>query len=142
MMCIVKAGIGWVVLMIVGRTLLGLIVRKLVSAPAPEMKDPETELLHSSRFHSAEIARRARRRWAILFGILTILYLYLLFHFLNIKVVIVACLLMVSRFPDLILEIKTGEKIRRKDAPRSLISILAMLLRWATLPFLWLALCH
>jgi len=117
-------------------------VRKLVSVPAPETKDAETESLHSTRFHSAEMARRARIRWAILFGILTILYLYLLFQFLNIKVVIVACLIMVSRFPDLLLEIKTGEKIRRRGAPRSLIRILAMLLRWVTLPFLWLALCH
>ena len=142
MLCILKAGIGWVVLMIVGSNLLSFIVRNLVSVPAPEMKDAETEELHSSRFHTAGMARRARIRLAILFVILTLFYLFLLFQFLNIKVVIVACLLMVSRFPDLLWEIQTGRTIRRGGTPRSLVSILAMLLHWATLPFLWLALCH
>ena len=67
MLCIVKAGIGWVVLMVAGRTLLGLIVRNLVSAPALETKDDETAL-HSSRFHSAEMVRHGRKRVAIFFG--------------------------------------------------------------------------
>lgn len=141
MLCIVKVGIGWVVLMIVGRTLLGLIVRNMVLAPASETKDAETAL-HSSRFHSAKMVKRTRERLAILFCILTLFYLFLLFQFLNVKVLIIACLIMFSSFSDLNREIRTGEKIRRRGTPRTLIGIFAFWVRWATLPFLWLALCH
>lgn len=80
-------------------------------------------------------------------------YLYIIFYFTNIGVTTVAIILMLTRIPDLLLEIKTGEStlfiFRRerflqkmgyevkKSKSRVFIEFITNFLYWVSLPFLY-----
>lgn len=78
--------------------------------------------------------------------LLGVLYLYLLLRFWNLGVLAVAAMLMLSRLPNLLWEIRTGQKVtmvhfRSGAAPKGAVAIVATVMMWAALPLLWLFLC-
>ena len=118
--------------------LLGFFVRGLFS-------NPELDRLESdgSEFvkHEVKKSQRADKWINIIALILIITYLYLLFHFWNIGVVIVAVIIMVSRFPDLLWEIKHGRKID-KSGPKNALFYISAILTFGALPVLYYSLYH
>jgi hypothetical protein len=69
--------------------------------------------------------------------LLIIGYFYLLSHFWNIGITIVAGLIMIARLPDLLWEIKTGKKITIHSAPKSKLGLISSILLWGALPLLY-----
>lgn len=139
MLCLLKALVGWFVLMFVGTNLLGFVVRGLVPNPGME------RLQREGHPHiQGLVAQSQRTNVGItgLFALLTFLYFYLLFHFWNVGVVAVAVMLMGARLPDLLFEIRTGEKVNKQNIPRGSLNVLTTLLDWVALPLLWWALCR
>jgi hypothetical protein len=67
-------------------------------------------------------------------------YVFVLFYFWNVWLAVAACVLMASRLPDLIWEIRTGRKPARKDRPRGPIYFLASTFSWAAFVLVWYSL--
>ena len=137
MLCIMKAVVGWVVLLLVG-TNLGMVVRGLV--PSPGTAELEAGL-HPALSHEVAKYKRANVGVTLFFALLAVLYLYLLLRFWNFGVLAAAVMLMLSRLPDLLWEIRTGQKVTRVTAPRGAVPVVATVMMWAALPLLWFALC-
>jgi hypothetical protein len=103
----------YLVLLYLSINLLGFFVRGLF--PDPELDRLKLEA-HDFIKHEIEKAQSANTKINIIALTLLVIYFYLLFHFWNIGVVIVAILMMASRFPDLLWEIKHGKKLTHTDA--------------------------
>ncbi len=129
---------SYFILMYISVNLLGLFVRGLFSNQ--ELDKLESE---GGDFIKGEIKKSKRAdKWInIIALILIITYFYLLFHFWNIGVVVVAIILMAVRIPDLLWEIKHGKKID-KSAPKNTLSFITTFLTWGMLPVLYYFLYH
>ncbi len=136
MICILKALAGYLILLFVGTNLLGFIVRSFF--PPTYTNDTEIHFLNEE----IRKLKRAATITTILFSIITISYFYALYYFWNIGIVIVAAILMLSRIPDLLFEIKTGKKVTFKTMPKTAIDVLCTILFWIALPLLWYSLCY
>ena len=64
-------------------------------------------------------------------------YFYAINHFYNILLVIAAVLIMVSRLPDLLTEIRTGEKTTKKNMKNKTIDIIFNVLFLIAIPLIW-----
>ena len=138
MPCVIKAVIAWVVLMLIGTNLVGMVVRGLVEgSPVREFEKSPIPLIREE----ATWCRRTNTGMTIFFAVLTILYLYLLLRAWNIGVLIAAAMLMASRIPDLLWEIRNRKRVTREEGPKGIVAVSSTLLMWAALPVLWLALC-
>ena len=126
------------ILMYSSVNLLGFFVRGLFSNP--ELNRLKSE---GSEFVKHEIKKSQRAdKWINTIAlILIITYLYLLFHFWNIGVMVVAIMFMVGRLPDLLWEIKHGRKID-KSAPKNALFYITTLLTFGALPVLYYFLYH
>ena len=79
---------------------------------------------------------------ALAVGACTVYY-WALFHYLGGMLAIVAgAMLMVSRIPDLLVEIRTGKRITKKTMSRTPLDFFMSALDWLALPVLWFALCY
>lgn len=135
--CLVKTVVSWVVLMLIGTNLIGMVVRGLVAAPEGGFKEP----LHPALCDEVSKYKRANVVVTAFSVLLGVLYFYLLLRFWNFGVVVIAAMLMLSRLPDLVWEIRTGEKATLKSRPRGTIGVLATIVMWAALPALYFVLC-
>ena len=120
MLCLIKAVIAWVVLMLIGTNLLGF-GAFIVFPP------------------SAQAPRWLRRMATVLgyaAGPLGIVYLYALLRYFGFGVLAAATMLMVARLPDLLWEIRNRKRISRGAGPKGAVAVLATLLMWAALPVL------
>lgn len=136
MLCAVKAVLGWLVVWFLGINLVGFVVRGLLfSADAP---------LGGSPIIVAEYGKLKRNNLivTIFFIAVTAAYLYMLSRLWNIGVAVAAAMPMLGRLPDLLFEIKTGEKVSRANMPQGVLSNLGLVLDWAALPVMWWALCR
>lgn len=79
----------------------------------------------------------ADKRITIISTIITIVFLYLIYRFLNIWAVLAALLLIISRVHDLFWEIRTGKKVTTKERSRGVIHAITTIMIWAALPVLW-----
>lgn len=118
--------------------LLGFFVRGLFS-------NPELDRLKSEgqEFIKREIEKSQRAdRWInIIALILIITYFYLLFHFWNIGVMVVAIMFMTGRLPDLLWEIKHSRKVD-KTAPKNAWFYIDAILTFGALPVLFYSLYY
>ena len=140
MLCILKAIVAWVVLMLVGTNLIGFIVRGIVWSP-PSVDAPTDRV--------AELFRRESRRMGFVNGAMTFLsilvtaaYLFALFHFWNVWLAVGGVIVMVSRIPDLIWEIRTGDRVTRTRRPKGPVYIVASAFDWGSLLLIWYSLCE
>jgi hypothetical protein len=69
-------------------------------------------------------------------------YLLVLFYFWNIWLAVAGFVLMASRLPDLLWEIRTGESYTQQDVPKGPLHIAAGFVMWTTLPLIWYSLCE
>lgn len=133
MLCILKTIGIYILLIIVTINLLGLFVRGLFHSRQKLVVDGKV-------YH--ETSKMALIITNILFFILIVSLLFALYYFWNYGVVIAALLLMISRLPDLLYEIKTGIKVTRKNRRKGFYDYFFMLFFWGALPVLWYSLCR
>lgn len=121
-------------LLYLSTNLLGLLVRGLFVDPRlEELKSNEVEIIRKE----AEKTQRAEV-WVNIVALgLIVLYLYLLFHFWNWEVMGVAIVLMATRLPDLLWEIKHGKKITMETMPKNTLAYTTVILDWLMLPALY-----
>lgn len=139
---IVIAIVFYFVLMWLSVNLLGLFVRGFFTNP-----DINKLKLEGHDFIKQEIEKSERAdKWLNLIAFLCIVgYLYATFHFWNIGFMVVALVLMLARLPDLLWEIKTGEKITTsivKSMPKNVLYYATTFLTFAALPALYYFLYH
>lgn len=138
MLCILKALLTWAVLVLLGTNLVGLVVRGFVWS-APEIDMP------SARVRDL-VAGESRRMSAAnftmtLFGILaTGAYLFALDRFFGFGLLTAGVIVMASRMPDLLWEVRTGGRVTRQNAPQGILHVVATLLLWSALPLTWYSL--
>ncbi|MER3570196.1 MAG: hypothetical protein C4348_01105 [Patescibacteria group bacterium] len=88
------------------------------------------------------------QRNSILFGFVVLLliigYLYATYYFGNIGITVVALMHMISRLPDLLWEIITGQDrpFSIKTYPKNVLFYITPILWWATFPVLYYFLYH
>ena len=139
MVCMIKALVSWVVFTLIGTNLVGMVVRGLI--PNPEMDALESEA-HPIIRDAIGKYKRANLGCTLFSALLVALYLYLLVRFWNLGVLAAATMLMLSRLPDLSWELRTGQKVTRRTAPKGGRDVFATVMMWAALPLLWFALCR
>lgn len=61
------------------------------------------------------------------------LYIFFVHKYLSIYAVVTAVIIMLARVPDIIYEIKVGEKLSYKNMPKNKFSIFLTLLQWASI---------
>lgn len=122
--------------------LLGLFVRGLfTNSEILRLKKEGTEFIKNEINKSERIEKRIN----LMMFILILIYLFVLFYFWNIGVSLTAIILMVSRLPDLLWEIKNGKKITINEArklPKDLNYYISFTLTILALPMLYYFLYH
>ncbi len=90
-------------------------------------------------FIKQEIARgnRIGTGITIFFFIITVLFLYLLYHYLNIWAAVATLLLIFSRIPDLVWEIRNGKKVTKNNRPKGGLYLITDITILISLPILW-----
>lgn len=133
---IILSIVGYFVLMYITTNLTGMVVRGFFQNVGLEKlrKDKKT---HS--FIKQEIARgdRIHNGITIFFFIIAVLFLYLLYRYLNIWAVAAALLLIFSRIPDLVWEIRNGKKVTKSDRPKGGLYLITDITILIALPVLW-----
>ena len=124
---VLKALGAYLVLMLIGTNLVGIIVRGLIRSPK---KDPHGNPIGENISSSGSIAL------TLILSLITIAYLYALYYFVNIYVLAAGIMIMLSRIPDLLYEIKTGKKINLKEMPKRTIDTIFNIISWLALPVL------
>ena len=139
MLCILKSIVAWAVLTFVSTNLIGFVVRGILWSP-PDVEAPDERV--------AELFRHETRRMSVgnvamtLLSILvTAAYLFVLFHFWNVWLAVAALLAMATRLPDLMWEIRIGERVTRRNALKGWLYVATEIVWWGTLPLIWYALC-
>jgi hypothetical protein len=140
-LCILKTLAAWLIFMIVGTNLVGWVVRGFYDwtpAPTAELSDP------ARAFFDREIKRMnvASIVMTLLGAMVLAAYLFALFYFWNSLLAIAAAIPMAARIPDLIWEIRTGQKVTTRTGPKGLLGILTTIADWAAIPLVWYALCR
>ena len=131
--------------MILSTNLLGFLVRGLFINP--ELNKLKSETKHKFLKQEIEKNQRADKWTNVIALILIILYFYLLIHFWNIGVAIVAAVIMADRLPDLVWEIKNyNGKLSFRNAklllPKSALSKIIGLDFIVLIPLLYYFLYH
>jgi hypothetical protein len=128
----------WFVLMAVTTNLIGFVVRGffLPSMPMEDASDRVIEILKQEEGRY-QIANFAMTMIAIA---LTCIFLHALYHFWNVSLSIAAGMLMLSRLPDLLWEIRNGQPRSIQDLPKTGIFIITTGLMWLSLPLIWYSL--
>lgn len=139
MLCPLKTIVAWAVLAFVGTNLIGLVVRGF-SWTAPTLDAP-TDAVHELLGHETRRLSVANSAMTFLSILVTLAYLFGLFYFSGIGLSVAACIVMVSRLPDLLWEIRTGGRVTRQSAPQGALHIIATLFLFGTLSLIWYSLC-
>jgi hypothetical protein len=122
--------ISWFALMFVSTNLTGLLFRGLFTNAELEEIVSDNEIL--ARHH-----RNSERKTNIIAAMLIFAFLSIIYYFWNAGLVIAVAMLMISRIPDLIWEIKSGKKLELADMKRPKLSLLTTAISWASLPVVW-----
>jgi hypothetical protein len=133
-LCILKTIAGYIILMLVGTNLLGIVVRGIFPT---HKKDTEGNLVPIENISSTNSIIMT-----VILTIVSILYFYALYHYWNVGIMTAGLILMFTRLPDLLFEMKTGEKLNSKNMPKRPIDIICTILSWLALPLIWYSFCY
>jgi hypothetical protein len=138
MVVLLKSVLAWAALLLVCINLTGLIVRGFFFSP-PQIDAPTDRV--------AELFKKESRRMTISSRVVTffalilaVLLIWSLYYYWNIWLAVAGSMLMVSRLPDLVLEIRNGRRVTRSDAPKGMVYMLGIILDIVALPIVWYAL--
>lgn len=124
---------SWFAIMFVSTNLIGLLLR--VGGNNSEMH----EIASSNEFLSGEI-QKSQRSGAIIAIILVVAFLSALYYFWNVGLVIAGIMLMLSRAPDAIWEMKNDRPLGTDDMRKPKFFMLSTLLAWTSLAVVWYSL--
>lgn len=120
--------------MFVGTNLLGIVVRGFRPTFKKDSDGNLASIVDTSSTGSIIMT--------ILFSIISVAYFYALYHYWNIGIMTAGLLLMFTRLPDLLFEMKTGEKVNSTNMSKKPIDVLLNILSWLALPLIWYSLCY
>lgn len=132
--CIIKTLVGYFVLMVVGTNLLGLVMRGIIPS---YKKDADSTLTLMEDISSSKSIIMT-----IVFSTVGIAYFYALYHYWNIGIAGAGMIIMFTRLPDLLFEMKTGKKISSSNMPKRPIDVFCSILSWAAAPLIYYSLCY
>lgn len=121
---------SWLAIMFVSTNLTGLIVRE--SANNRELN----EIASASKILAQEV-KQSQRTTRIVGAVLIVTFLGILGYFWNAALMAAGLLLILSRVPDLIWELKSGSALERGNIRKPQLSLLSALLAWSSLPVVW-----
>lgn len=120
-LCIAYSIIAYIILIILSSTILGMIVRGINK---PSFLRTTMDYVLS-----------------IIFLIVAMVYLYALYFYWNIELFVAGLILIAVRLPDLLYEMKTGEKSNMKNMGKRPIDIIFSIFGWLVLILVWYSLC-
>jgi hypothetical protein len=126
----VKGLVAWVVLMFVGTHLIGMAVAGFVHPAHRHTSD--------NPFISKEIVKGRMSAYAagLFFSALVVVYLIATWRYINPAASVAAAMLMLARIPDVLREMRTGERITAADMPKGAVDVVAVAMMWLALPLL------
>lgn len=139
MLCLLKTIVAWAILTFVGINLIGFVVRGFSWTHPPV--DAPSERLQEVLNHESRRLSVANSAMTFLGILTTAAYLFGLFYFWGIGLLAAGCLIIASRLPDLLWEIRTGNQVMRQSTPQGALHIIAILVVIGTLPLIWYSLC-
>ena len=112
MFCVIKTIFAYIILLIVGQTLVGAVLRGFFwSSPPIEASTDRVEKILTREVRRLSVANIAM---TLLYFVLSVALFYTLYHFWNVGLAGSAGLLLVSRLPDQLWKIRTGDKIPKE----------------------------
>src|SRR5687767_9513441 len=116
MFCILKAILVWIALLYICTNVVGLIVRGILWRP-PSLDLPSDG---GNEIFNKELHRLKSGNNLLTFISIVTFFILLIFtyYFWNILLTIAVAMVMVSRLPDLLYEIRTGIKVTKRIMPK------------------------
>jgi hypothetical protein len=122
--------VSWLAIMFVSTNLIGIWVGGIT--PNAKLQD----IAGSDQILRNEIKKSQRMQFVIA-TVLLLSFLTILFYFWNLGLVIAALMLMASRIPDVIWEMKSSRSLEIEDMKKPKLWLLTTLLSWASIPVVW-----
>jgi len=132
---IIKTLVAWIILNKISINLIGLIVRGLLWSP-PSIDTPNVALQEYVD-KTLQSDRKANFIMTLVPIILAGVYFFVLYRYWNIGLVIAGGLFMVLYLPDLLWEIKTGEKATQRNPPIFSVSTMCNMLFFLSIILVW-----
>jgi hypothetical protein len=152
MICALKAAVGWVVLLFLGTNLVGFLVRGLVQQAhmdeaAKRLADAYANAIPDEKKRQVALAGPrtdvlVNQGVNVAAGLACLAYLGILYYLWNWLVALVGLMLLFSRTPDLLHELRTGQKVASGNMPSTPIHVAATTMMWLAIPLLWWGLCR
>jgi hypothetical protein len=132
--------VAWIAIVMVSINLLGYFIRGffLPRLPVDGGSDRVTALLQGE----AKKFYLAHHVGTLIAFILTVAFLFALYHYWNVGLALSAGIIMLARMPDLLWEIRNGRKMTLDDKPTGLFYQLSFAVILLTLPLVWYSLCR
>jgi len=135
---IIKTIVAWLIMQLIGINLLGYVVRGLLWSPT-SMEEKVTKIVFKDMPNWEPMTPTFNFVITLVAFVFTVAYFFALYHFWNIGLVAAAVLMMFSRLPDLLWEIKHGVKVTKHTGPK--IGYLCAMEVLLSLPLTWYSLC-
>ncbi len=135
---IVKTIVAWFIIMLISVNLLGYVVRGLLWSPT-SMEEEVAKIVFKDMPNREPMTPTFNFVITLVAIVFTGAFFLILYHFWNIGLVAAAGLIMLSRLPDLLWEIKNGVKVTRTIGPK--LGYLFALEFLLSFPLIWYSLC-
>jgi len=135
---IAKTIVAWFIIMLISVNLLGYVVRGLLWSPT-SMEEKVAKIVFKDMPNREPMTPTFNFVITLVAIVFTGAYFFILYHFWNIGLVAAAGIIMFSRLPDLLWEIKNGVKVTRTIGPK--LGYLFALEFLLSFPLIWYSLC-
>ena len=131
---IVKTIVAWFIIMLISVNLLGYVVRGLLWSPT-SMEEEVAKIVFKDMPNREPMTPTFNFVMTLVAFVFTVAWFFALYHFWNIGLAAAAGIIMLSRLPDLLWEIKHGVKVTKNTGPSSgylfgLVTLLSYALIW------------
>jgi len=135
---IVKTIVAWFIIMLISVNLLGYVVRGLLWSPT-SMEEEVAKIVFKDMPNREPMTPTFNFVITLVAFVFTGAYFFILYHFWNIGLVAAAGIIMLTRLPDLLWEIKHGVKVTKYRGPK--LGHLFALEFLLSFPLIWYSLC-
>ncbi len=135
---IIKAIVAWFIIMYISINLLGFVVRGLLWSPT-SMEEKVAEIVFRDVPNRKPMTHASNFVITLIAFVLTAIWFFTLCYFWNIGLVAAACIIMLTRLPDLLWEIKHGVKVTKTTGPKCG-NLLIALDVFLSIPLIWYSL--
>ena len=136
---IVKTIVAWLIMELIGINLLGYVVRGLLWSPT-SMEEKVAKIVFKDIPNREPMTPIFNFVITLVAFVFTVAYFFALYHFWNIGLVAAAGIIMLSRLPDLLWEIKNGVKVTKTTGPK--LGTLFAMECLISIPLVWFSLYH